>query len=404
MTTNALPLLIGPHIDGVLRAAVGGCGATLDDIRLADLRIHPTGSVRARYLADMRLSGGARGSQALVAATGEHIPPGATIVTGEYRDEPVDVGVWHWALDPALPALRTAAHPTLLAEFLAAQGVPIDGTLNITLRAYRPTQRAVLEVRDAASRWFVKVVRPEAVAELLVRHALLSTRLPVPPVVAHSCDGLIVLPEAHGTLLAEGLRSDCAPLVDPAQLEAVHDALPGDLMSLRGPRSILQRVHDSKQVLRTCVTSDPNVPTSVAAELESEASRLADGILSAGAHAAEPLVPVHGDFYYGQLLTEGSRITGLLDVDTAGPGERVDEWATMIGYLSVLGLSQPRARTYCDAIHTYARRRVDPRDLRRRTAAVVLGLASAPFRARLADWPERTADRLELARTWLFEH
>ena len=112
-------------------------------------------------------------------------------------------------------------------------------------------------------------------------------------------------------------------------------------------------------------------------------------------------MPVHGDFYHGQLLADGSQITGLLDVDTAGPGERADEWATLIGYLSVLGLSHAPARGYCDAVFAHAEHRIEPGALRRRTAAVVLGLATAPFRARLDDWSKHTASRLALARNWL---
>ena len=112
-------------------------------------------------------------------------------------------------------------------------------------------------------------------------------------------------------------------------------------------------------------------------------------------------MPVHGDFYHNQLLTDGAHVSSVLDIDTAGPGERADEWATLIGYLSVLGMSHAPARRYCDEMLAYTERRIDPRDLHRRTAAVVLGLATWPFRARLTDWPGYAAGRLALAREWL---
>jgi hypothetical protein len=44
---------------------------------------------------------------------------------------------------------------------------------------------------------------------------------------------------------------------------------------------------------------------------------------------------------------------------------------------------------------------VDPADLRRRTAAVVLSLATGPFRVQSADWPEATAQRVSLASKWV---
>ena len=49
----------------------------------------------------------------------------------------------------------------------------------------------------------------------------------------------------------------------------------------------------------------------------------------------------------------------------------------------------------------FAEHRIDPRDLHRRTAAVVLGLVTGPFRVRLADWPSHAAARLALANAFL---
>jgi hypothetical protein len=404
MSSTALNLLLGPDAEAVLGAAISGHEARMDGCRPTDTRVQPSGAVRVTYQADVRRADGSRSREALVAATGESVPPGATVVAGQHCGEPVEVGVWRWLQDPALPALRIAADPILLAEALRAQGLIVSADAEIVVRAYRPAQRAVLEVRDRANRWFVKVVRPDAVTGLRVRHHLLGASLPVPPVVAHSAEGFVVLPAASGELLRELLgrkRPSVAAVPAPAELERVLDALPGDLMGLPGHRSILQRVGDSARVLSLCVQSDPAVPASLAAELVSEAARVRDGARSGLAGCSERPVPVHGDFYHGQLLTNGSRITALLDVDTAGPGERADEWANLIGYLSVLGLSHASARTYCDNVFAYAERRTCSGDLRRRTAAVVLGLATVPFRARLADWPERTADRIALAGDWL---
>jgi hypothetical protein len=405
MATKALTLLLGPQAKDVLGAAIADFGVRLGDVRLADVRVHPSGAVRVRYLADVRRTDGSHSRESLVAATGDHIPAGATVVAGDYCGESVEVGVWRWPQDPALPALQIAADPALLAELLSAHGLPIGADPEIAVRAYRPTQRAVLEIRDRDNRWFVKVVRPAAVAGLGIRHELLSARLPVPPVLAQASEGLLVLPEASGTLLRDLLNSgggfDAAAFPTPEELQNLLDALPDDLMHLKQNRSILQRVNDSVEVLRICGESDPAVSATQAAELISEATRVADGALAVSQEPSEPPVPVHGDFYHGQLLADGPRITGLLDVDTAGPGERADEWATLIGYLSVLGLSHAPARRYCDAVFVHAEPLIGPGTVRRRTAAVVLGLATAPFRARLDDWPKHTADRLALARSWL---
>lgn len=404
MALTALTLLIGPQAETMLDTALRDGGASLDRLRLADVRVHPSGAVRARYIADVRRPDGSRTCESLVAATGDHTPAEVITVVGEHHGERVNVGIWRFAQDPALPALRVVEDPARLADCLSAHGVALAGRPSIGVRAYRPAQRAVLEVGDGRSRWFAKVVKPAAAAELRIRHDLLAERLPVPPVIAETSDGLVLLPEVPGTLLRERLISDGQPgptgLPAPVELEHLLDALPEDLMRLPPQRSILQRVPDSAEVLRICAESDPSVPAQLAAELAARAARIVERVLTASPEPAAR-VPVHGDFYHDQLLTSGSRLTGLLDVDTAGPGERVDEWATLIGYLSVLGMSHAPARRYGDALLAFAQHRFDPRDLHRRTAAVVLGLVTGPFRVRLADWPSHTAARLALANAFL---
>ncbi|MBX7432656.1 hypothetical protein JDV09_11150 [Mycobacterium sp. Y57] len=399
--TGALTLLSGPQAADVLGAALGEYDAELLDLALADVRVQPAGAVRARYVADVRRADGGRGREALVAVGGSTIPAGAAVVAGEYRGEPIDVGVWRWPQDPALPALQVAEDPTMVAALLADLGLPISARPRLAVRAYRPAQRAVLQVDDGTHCYFLKAVRPAAVADLCVRHRLLAGRLPVPPVLGHRADGIVVLPEAPGVMVRESLTGtgDFGSAPTPGDLEELLDALPDELLELAPQRSVLQRVEGSAQVLRICATADPELPVAFAAELIDAADRIVDGVLSQT--VPEPTVPAHGDFYHAQLLARHGEITALLDVDTAGPGERVDEWATLIGHLSVLGIGHPGAREYCAIAFEHARRRVEPTGLCHRIAAVVLGLSTGPFRNRLPDWHIHTAQRLELAQRWL---
>ena len=46
-------------------------------------------------------------------------------------------------------------------------------------------------------------------------------------------------------------------------------------------------------------------------------------------------------------------------------------------------------------------RTVDPADLRYRVAAVVLSLATGPYRVQEPAWEQATRDRLDLAEQWL---
>lgn len=138
-------------------------------------------------------------------------------------------------------------------------------------------------------------------------------------------------------------------------------------------------------------------------ELAAQASELAEEV--AVGVGSGPVVAVHGDLYESQLLVEGGRISGLLDVDTAGPGERVDDLGCLLGHLSVLAqIDRERA----DAINRLGAAYlaafaglVDPAELRRRTAAVVLSLATGPHRVQEAGWQAATRARLDLATRWL---
>jgi hypothetical protein len=104
-------------------------------------------------------------------------------------------------------------------------------------------------------------------------------------------------------------------------------------------------------------------------------------------------------------MVNGAEVTGLLDVDTAGPGDRLDDLACVIGHLSVLAQVWPqKAATVGELGSRYLselERQVDPRQLRLRIAAVVLSLATGPHRVQEPGWPQRTAQRMDLVERWL---
>lgn len=399
MTVPGLDLLLGPHVIDMFAAAVGAYAADLTALRVADAHVAPTGGVRVRYVGQVRRADGGLRTEVFVAATGDRIPAGAAVLAGEFGGVPVEVGVWRWPQDPALPGLGVATRPDGLAELLGQAGLTAPAAPRVSVRAYRPGQRAVLEVGsatdDGGPRWFVKVVRPMAVADLQIRHRLLAEALPVPPVVAGDDRGVLVLPEAPGTVLRQLIApgGPTAEIPTPHALQEVLDALPAALTALPRRRGHLQRIADSARVLELTTGGRP--------ELAELAHSICDQLQSAATEPSGPAVAVHGDFYEAQLLVDDGRISGVIDVDSAGPGERVDEWANLLGHLSVFGLTSPRAAAYGAEVLAHARRHTDPADLCARTAAVVFGLATGPFRTQRDDWPERTTARLELAARWL---
>ncbi len=397
MSVPALELLLGPDAAAILAAAAGAYDADLTALRVADAHVAPTGGVRVRYLADVRHADGGVRREVFVAATGDRIPAGAAVLAGEFAGASVEVGVWRWSQDPALPGMAVINDPARLAEVFEAAGLVPPPDPRVTVRAYRPGQRAVVEVASAtvpaARRWFVKLVRPETVADLQLRHRLLGATLPVPPVAAADERGLIVLPEAPGTVLRQAIDADAA-LPSPRALSEVLDALPTRLLDLPARRGHLQRIEDSARVLELTGTRGPG-------ELAQLRASVADQLRSAATDARGTVVPVHGDFYEAQVLVDDGRVSGIIDVDSAGPGERVDEWANLLGHLSVFGLGNPRAAAYGAEVLAHVRSQTDAEDLAVRTAAVVFGLATGPFRTQREDWVQRTRQRLELSRRWL---
>lgn len=397
MATPALDLLLGPEGPNVLGAAVAEYGARLEELRPAEVNVDPSGAAIVMYVGEVCRADGTHTTEFLGATTGSRIPAGAAVVAGEYGGEPVEVGIWAWPRDPALPALPSASDPVLLAELFREFGLSDATTLDVRPRTYLPSRHAVLEVSDGRFQWFAKVVQPSAVADLRRRHDIACRDVPVPPVLAATPEGLIVLPGAQGTSLRTLILDGDAALPSPEALESVLDALPAELLALNREPSHLPMVDYYAGVLRCVAADEPTVLTPLA--------QVVEGLHSVEVHT-EDLVPVHGDFHDGQLFADDGRVTAVLDIDEAGPGERSDEWATLFAHLSALALdtagqARKTADGYAAAVRAYAERRVPAVQLRQRSAAALLGLATGPFRLQHPQWPERTIAVLDLATTWL---
>ena len=349
------------------------------------------------YVGEVCRADGTRTTEFLGATTGSRIPAGAAVVAGEYGGEPVEVGIWAWPRDPALPALPTASDPVLMAELFREFGLSDAEALDVRPRSYLPSRHAVLEVSDGRFQWFTKVVQPSAVADLRHRHDIACRDVPVPPVLAATPEGVIVMPGAKGAPLRTLIVDGDAALPSPEALESVLDALPAGLLALDREPSHLPMVDYYAGVLRCVAADEPTVLTRLAEVVE--------GLHAVEAHTEE-VVPVHGDFHEAQLFADDGRVTAVLDIDAAGPGERSDEWATMLAHLSALALEttgrgRETADGYAAAILAHAERRVPAIQLRARSAAALLGLATGPFRLRHPRWPERTIAVLDRAMTWL---
>lgn len=368
----SLQLLLGEPAVHLWTAALAPSGASLRALRATSVSLRADGSATVQYAAQLLDAAGRPLRDTLAATTGSRIPAGAAVLTDGAG---TDVGLWRWPHDPALPALARATSAAAVRSWLPAAGVPAEDA-RLRLRAYRPGRRAVVEVTAPAGRWFLKVVRPAEVPGLVTRHRLLTGAVPVPEVLAATDDGVVVLPALDGTPM-RAVLGDPAARPGPAVLTGLLDRLPTAVAELPRVRGPLERAPGHAAVLGLVVPHlRPRLDALVAA-------------LSADPVEHE-VVPVHGDLYEAQLLLAGGDVVGVLDVDGAGAGQRVDDLANLLGHLAVLGH------------HGYRRELaaglpVAPADLATRVAAVVLGLATGPFRVQSRGWPQATEARLALA-------
>ncbi|MDQ3946339.1 MAG: aminoglycoside phosphotransferase family protein [Actinomycetota bacterium] len=333
---------------------------------------------------------GAEADEILVATTGR-IPQGALVL----ESDDGRVAVWRVPHDPGLPGLVTATSPEPLHRLLDDLGVGA-GDLHFRVAAYRPGRRAVVRVRRGTTVVFLKVVRPAAAETLHNCHKALRPTVPVPASLGFSAElGLVALQGLPGTLLRRALGTP-GTLPSPRTLVGFLDALPAAPERAAPERAAIAsgwRVAEFTSLLARLRPRQAEVLDRLAAEL----TAVEDAV-------DEPSVPVHGDFHEAQLLVAGKAVCGVLDVDTFGSGRRLDDLATMIGHISTLSLYSMRRRAveaYGAQLLSAFDRSVDPVALRAAAAAVILGLATGPFRVLEDRWPDRTDERIRLAARWL---
>jgi hypothetical protein len=324
------------------------------------------------------------GTSTFVCVAGK-IPDGALIVEGDAGR----VGVWRVPHDPALPGLAAALDRGTAAHLLEDLG-GAPGPVETRLVAYRPGRRAVVAVSGAADGLYLKLVRPSKAEALHRSHQLLAASLPVPASLGFSADlGLIALQAVPGITLRAVLEDSSQPIPSPIEIADLPRRIPEPTDDRESPSAIV-RVADVQPLL-----------TAIAPELAAEVDELANLI---GLDDADADTPSHGDYYEAQLLIENGRLVGMLDVDTFGWGRAGDDAATMLGHLAIwepMSRHPDRVRDLGSAMIALWDGLLDPVDLRLRTAAVVLSLATGPFRVQTATWPEETAERLTIARRWV---
>lgn len=376
--------LLGDEARDIVGAAVEYGGGRLRSLTPKQVQYRPGRSLAVVYDARIQWSKRARVVLEGVVAmtTTEGAPEGALPIEADG----MTVGVWRVRNDPMLPGLEHALSPDGARSLL---GDP-SGPVSIALRAYRPTRRAVVALTGSDQR-FAKVVRPPKADGVANLHERFAGAVPAPEVLGVDRDrGIVTLRGLPGRSLLDCLVAG--------------DELPsgGDVLDLVDRIGAVPPDPSARPVsARADAAAHARFVTSTMPEVTEQVAALLDAI---GDDPVTAPVTIHGDLYETQLLVTGGRITGVLDLDRSGPGHVGDDLATLLAHLGALAIHRPAVATaaneYGRALWTEFSAAVDGDDLRRRVVAVLIGLATTPFRLRRPEWRSETARYLDLARAW----
>ncbi len=388
-------LLTSPRVGPLLRAAVDHAGGELGDWKLDHVDTNPEQSTTATYLAQVTWPWGQRAELLGISARSGALLPtdrGAEI----FADGNREVAVWLYPHDPDLPGLPRAAFPDQLADLfntanLLGRTVTAD-SLAVTMIGYRPRRRAVVRVavRDTAEVFYIKVLRSRVFGDVVDRHRLLlDAGIPAPRVALVTPDHLLVTRELPGASLARAIF-DAEDPCTAQQLIGALDAMPSAVADL-----------DRRPPWTDAVSHYAAMVTSAVPELGADLAWAAEQITSGLAGMPLGQEATHGDYHEGQLRVSGGKIVGILDIDTIGPGRRADDLACLMAHLSAIQRMNPsqeaRVRDLLARWVPVFDERVDPVELRLRTAAVAISLATGPYRGQETAWRETTATMVHTA-------
>lgn len=395
MPDDGMGLLTSGRVEPLLRAAVEHAGGHLLTWELDHVDAAPELSTTATYAASVRWPHGDRTELLGVSArTGELLPSDARAEI--FEDGHRRVAVWLYPNDPDLLGLPTAAYPERMAEAFNAGrvfGRPVTAEqLSLSMIGYRPRRRAVVKavVSDPHEVFYVKVLREKLFADVYNKHTmLLDAGVPAPEVALATDDHLLVLRELPGMAMAKALFEPGDPCT-AEDLITVLDSMPQSVSTL-----------ERRAPWADAVAHYSSMVTATMPELGDELGWLTEQITSGLKKFPPGDEPTHGDFHEGQLRVLGGRIVGILDVDTIGPGRRADDLACLIGHLSTIQRMNPQQEAKVRDLLTrwvpVFDRRVDPVELRLRAAAVVISLATGPYRGQEADWRQQTLQMVRSA-------
>ncbi len=325
---------------------------------------------------------------------------------------PVTVTGWIHPHDPMLPALAAAVDQERVAA-LWGHGEILQSLRTI---AYRPLRRAVIGATFVTPgplrierTVFLKVGREHASTALLTRHRLMEgSSIPVPRVVepeipgrsagigSAGIPGIVALEAAPGDGLAAAIRAAAqstgtqktgAQQIRPQDFLALLDALPAAAMDLAPRRAWTDGLGRYRQAAALALPGHAGRIETLVGRIERHLETSDRG----------PRVPTHGDFYEANILMLNGRISALLDLDSLGPGYRVDDLACFLGHMAILPSIGEKNLPAVAALEEFGaafEHTVDPFALWARAGAVALTLVAGARTAGVDTWVPAAEARL----------
>lgn len=380
-------LLTTDAVADLLVAAVQHAGGRLLGWQLDHVDSAPQHSTTATYYAEVDWPHGRR-TELLGVSARAGAPTKTDSLAEIFADGDREVAVWIYPRDPDLPGLARVAYPEHLVDLINARNLAgrlvTPAEVDLRMIGYRPRRRAVVRARVGAMTLYIKVLRPKVFGDIALKHRLLTEAgLPAPEVLAETEDALLVLRKLPGRPLAKAIFQPELPCT-AEQLINILDAMPPAVADLERRPPWSDAVEHYADIVAQALPSESPRLEWLVREIRSGLRGIPLGT-----------EPTHGDFHEGQLHVHDGRIVGILDVDTIGPGRRADDLACLIAHLStVQGMNAEQAARLRSLLATWVPvfdERVDPVELRLRAAAVIVSLATGPYRSQEPNWQAQTA-------------
>lgn len=317
-----------PNSAEVLPAAFANSGVTVVSFRPHS--VEPSGSgFLYGYEVDTVDSVGTTATVLTFIDTDARAVDGSSVLTRDpVTGQPL--AVWAYPADPMLPALAGVTFPDRVVESLAALGIVVTAPV-LSVAAYRPGKRAVVRLDSPEATLFLKVIRPDRVAPIVALHAaFLGQGVPVPTVLASRADGLLVLERVAGVPAGKHVLefADDPRFVEQiAEIGRLTTSVP---VSTPAQSDALDHGAWHRGTLRTALPQNAGEIDALYDEIERR--RLS--------WIGDPLTVIHGDLHLEQLFVDPDepwRVTGLLDIDTAGVGHPARDAAALVAHLVVTG-------------------------------------------------------------------